>query len=555
VKTEATTAGDASTSEANLRPAEPFPSNPRTSAVPSASAVHATSLAAKSTTDERSTRVVKRDVLTWECIDLSESLDLRHGVRHGVSSVFVGIVGDAGNTEWLSTNDDRFLNRFRALCYQRLGRGPTDAVIGEVVANINARGYGLPQEPITRRVLAAQGKVWVFLGPDSPDIVEIGPGGWSITTKAPGLFLPPDNAATMPLPTRGGSVDDLRRMFPNVDDDGWRATVGFVISTYLPHGPLPVLSLNGPQNCGKSMTTQTIRWLCDPLIGVDARGEMPKKAEDLFTIADQAHTLTFDNLSGLPLEMSDALCRVTTGGARQCRRLYRQGVLNTLRARNPVIVNGITPGVEREDLVSRCVFVELRAIEEKDRLKEAELERMLRNALPGALGAIFDGVALALQHHTATTVRPCHRLEDAACFVTAAEPALGYHDGSIVSAWLASQQAVHDKLTSADPVVEVLDRVLGRNLQWQGTASKLVQDALSLETDDGPRLPSDFPKTASRLGDYLRRRTEVLARSGYTVKKSRTGDARILLIERVPLLPKTAEVKVTRPGPVIGGVP
>lgn len=79
-------------------------------------------------------------------------------------------------------------------------RGPVDSVIDEVIANVQGRGIMLPEEPIARRVLERDGKIWVSLGPQSPHVVEIAGDGWIIAAKAPGLFLAADNAATWPMP-------------------------------------------------------------------------------------------------------------------------------------------------------------------------------------------------------------------------------------------------------------------------------------------------------------------------------------------------------------------
>ena len=496
-------------------------------------------------------RKVTKSELLWELIDLSEAMPVRHGILGGESIVFVQAPGRLGGGDagpWMSTQDPRFHRALRALSAEALKRGPGKPIVDEVVAHLEARGYLLEPSPIARRVAGCGGHLWLSLGPAQDMVVKITPEGWSLASDCPVLFLAAENAGTLPIPRRGGSIHALRPYFPNVSEADWPGLLGFMLATFLPSGALPILALSGPKNSGKSVATELIRSVCDPVIGLDARSAFPEKIEDLFTIAASAHVLSFDNLSRITPAISDALCTATTGAARQTRRLFTQGTLHTLRARNPIILNGISTGIEREDLVSRTVFIELQAIGESERLKESTLRRSFQRDLPYILGALLDGVVAALRDGENTSVSPPHRLEDAACFATAAEPVLGLSDGAIVGAWLRSQVSTQDALGDSDPVVEVLGRLIRTLPMWTGTASQLLSQAMALEKqEDGEPLPKDFPRSASQLGDHIRRRKDVLARAGYKVGQHRNKQCRNILIERTGSEVTQAIVAVQRP--------
>jgi len=87
-------------------------------------------------------------------------------------------------------------------------------------------------------------------------------------------------------------------------------------------------------------------------------------------------------------------------------------------------------------------------------------------------------------------------------------------------------------LCSADPVADVLARIFKRDkvTSWRGTASDLCKVALQLEKD-GQQLPADFPRSAGRLGDHLRRRSSVIKRFGFDVQRERTTSSRLLDIK------------------------
>jgi hypothetical protein len=297
------------------------------------------------------------------------------------------------------------------------------------------------------------------------------------------------------------------------------------------------------------MLSEIVRGVIDPVIELDARSALPATAEDIYTIAGASHLLTFDNCSGMNLEISDALCRVSTGAARQTRRLYSQGAVNTLRARNPIVINGISAGVDREDLLSRSICIDLQRIPPERRRSEAAIRRGFQRDLPLILGALFDAVSMAIRDHEQTEVVSDCRLVDAAAFVTAAEPALGFPDGAIVSSWLQTQEIAQEDMHGADPVVAVLKRLFKNatkpTISW--TAADWVQAALRFEEGTSV-LPKDFPRTAAAFGSYLKRREGVLLRAGFKVTRNRNAAVRTIDIEQLPYSGLDIQVQVRRPG-------
>lgn len=77
---------------------------------------------------------------------------------------------------------------------------------------------------------------------------------------------------------------------------------------------------------------------------------LPREQRELMIAANNGHVLAIDNLSGLPPWLSDALCRLATGGSFAVRQLYtnEDGIL--FQATRPLLVNGI------EDVISRPIW-------------------------------------------------------------------------------------------------------------------------------------------------------------------------------------------------------
>ena len=99
---------------------------------------------------------------------------------------------------------------------------------------------------------------------------------------------------------------------------------------------------------------------------------MPRSEEDLLVAAKSQHVLAFDNVSGLGEWLSDAICRLSTGGGAGKRRLYTDEDEVLFSGRRLVAINGIEDVAVRPDLVDRAVMLALEPIAEKQRRDEAE---------------------------------------------------------------------------------------------------------------------------------------------------------------------------------------
>jgi len=92
----------------------------------------------------------------------------------------------------------------------------------------------------------------------------------------------------------------------------------------------------GEQGSAKTVLSKMLRALVDP--NTAPLRTLPRDERNLSIAANNAHVLAFDNVSGLPHWLSDALCRLATGGGFAVRQLYvgSSGVKQTRCARSEV---------------------------------------------------------------------------------------------------------------------------------------------------------------------------------------------------------------------------
>ena len=167
------------------------------------------------------------------------------------------------------------------------------------------------------------------------------------------------------------------------DDEQWMLLVEWLIGTFHPRGPYPVLALHGHQGSAKSTTSRVLRALVDPNT-TPLRAE-PRDAHDLIIAASNGWVVNLDNLSHLPIWLSDAICRLSTGGGFSTRELCSDADETLFDATRPVILNGIEELAVRGDLLDRALLLYLPEIPKDLRKREAVLWQQFEEVRPKVL--------------------------------------------------------------------------------------------------------------------------------------------------------------------------
>jgi hypothetical protein len=333
---------------------------------------------------------------------------------------------------------------------------------------------------------------------------------------------------SLPEPTRDGSINDLRR-FLNVGDEEWRwqLLLVWLLFAFQPCGPFPVLVLQGEQGCAKSTTARVLRALIDPS---QAPLRLPPRDEDkLLVCAKSSWVLAFDNLSGMPLWLSDCLCCLATGTAQSKRALYTDDEEHIIEAVRPVIVNGIDDMTARPDFASRALAVDLPQIQEDQRQEESTFWADFDMVRPAIFGAALSVVAniLAIRDKVDVPAKP--RMADFARFGVAAEHVLGWPAGSFLAAYQVSQAESAAVTLESNLVALAVHRFMNDPdlgfAQFEDTATVLLP-RLAAQLAPGQDRSRGWPANASQLGNQLRRCAPILRRYGIEAEQIRSHGER-----------------------------
>ena len=223
----------------------------------------------------------------------------------------------------------------------------------------------------------------------------------------------------------------------------------------------------------------------------------------------------------MPNWLSDALCRLATGGSFAVRQLYTNDEEVLFEAARPILLNGIEDVINRPDLGDRAIFLTLGPIAEAQRRPEIELWREFEIERPRILGALLDAVVHGLRAMVCVQLDQLPRMADFALWATACETAL-WPAGTFARAYTANRRAAIESIIEADPIATCVRAIMVDRPMWTGSASDLWRLCAESVRDDISRGPV-WAKNPRALAGRLRRAQTFLRTLGIEVTFSREG--------------------------------
>lgn len=386
------------------------------------------------------------------------------------------------------------------------------------------------------RIAEHEGRIYLDLCDQDWQAVEISSEGWQVVDEPPVRFRRSRGMETLPVPVQGGSVEELRS-FLNVDDDAWKLILAWVVAALRPRGPFPILALVAEQGSGKSTVGRMLRALIDPNTA-PLRVE-PKDPRDLMIAANNSWCLALDNLSHVPSWLSDALCRLSTGGGFATRELYSDMDEVIFDSQRPLLLTSIEEVATRSDLLDRALLVELPMIPEDRRRPESELLAAFKEAHPRILGAILDVVVMALRELPTTQLDKLPRMADFAIWATAAEAGFGWPKGTFLETYQRNRDSVNEIAIEAQVIAAPLLEFLEHQGRWEGSAAKLLEALEQQVGAENLRRMVGWPKNARSLSGRLSRIAPNLRADGWQMNKGRSSKNRLWIIQRASDAPAT----------------
>ena len=331
--------------------------------------------------------------------------------------------------------------------------------------------------------------------------VLVTPRGWQVLDHSPAYFTRTQSMRPLPEPQRGGDIG-LLWQHTNIPGNRRVMVLTWLLDSFRPDTPFPVLELVGEQGSAKSTTQAVLRSLVDPN-KVMLRGR-PKTVEDIFVAAANNWLVSYENLSGLTAEQQDAFCTLSTGGGFASRQLYTNGEEHIMETKRPVVLNGIAVVATRPDLIDRVIHVDLPTIPADARRDDADTHAGWERDQPKVFAGLLDLFSAALAILPTVKLTQKQRMADYERLGEAVARALGFAPGEFQQQYAELVRAGIDRALESNAVAQALDKYLAERvlpINWQGTAGQLYD---LLNTHSIPDR-SSWPRSPKSLSDQLRR--------------------------------------------------
>ncbi len=414
--------------------------------------------------------------------------------------------------------------------YNEYHKTPRASVLQEAIEVL--QGIALfegSEYPVHVRLAAREERIYLDLGRSEGTVVEVSSTGWRVIVDLPVRFRRPRHLLPLPVPERGGRLDALLSVL-NIAAEDWSLIAAWLVAALNPHGPFPLLIVQGEQGTGKSLLARMLKDLIDPCTG-PLRAQ-PRDLRDLMLAATNSWILSFDNLSALPLWLSDGLCRLSTGGSFATRALYHEDEEAVFYATRPVILTGIEELATRGDLLDRAIMLYLPTIEAVHRHSYQQLWAEYERLRPQILGALLDAVSVALQRLPELQLEQLPRMADFTAWAVAASPGLNLAPENFLTAYHSNRGLTHELVLDGMPIVVALQQLVRSHPVWEGTVTELHKVLTSYMTVKMQRV-QHWPATARGLSGVLRRLAPNLRSMGINVCFYRTNQARLVRIETI----------------------
>lgn len=360
----------------------------------------------------------------------------------------------------------------------------------------------------------------IDIGNPEYEYIEVTSKGWQIRQGGEEFFSRKSSQGELPIPVRGG---DVLKLFDycRIPEDKQNLFLAWIISNFIDiiH---PCLVIQGSAGSGKSTLSTFVKMLIDPCKN-NAPTIFPRSETELKDVYNTNYFVAYDNLQRLKSKQSDYLCSIVTGAQVQKRKLFENFDMCQFDLKQPILLNGISEIVTREDMLDRSIIIELQPFEDGERGSEQKIISDFKKDLPYILGGILDILVGVVTDYEPNTIDNPPRLVDF------------YEYGCYICGFIDSERGMnfceeyHRTINYQkrkfckneefkNTLVEFLDE---ENGYWSGTVGKLT-DEIKHFVEAWETSNSGFaPKSPNRLSRELNLIVDSLKKDGIIVERYR----------------------------------
>lgn len=376
------------------------------------------------------------------------------------------------------------------------------------------------------RVAWHEEKLWYDLG--DGNAVCIDKNGWEIIENPPTLFYNFSHQKAQAHPQKGGNLDNILPLINLKNKEEQLLLKIIIVTSFIPGFSHPIIVVYGPQGSAKSSSQTIVKEIVDPSsLGISSP---ISDIKELIQLASHHWVIFFDNLSYITYELSDAFCRLCTGGGFSKRELFSDDDDIIYSFRSVLGFNGINLVASRPDLLDRSVLLGLSRIPESARKQEADVLKMLEEMKPSILGGIFDTLVKTLCEKENVKQNKLPRMADFFHWGCAVTRALGQKESDFSGIYNANIAKQHNEAIEASMIARAIIEFMEDQDFWTGTPTDLSKELNHIAERLNINIRSkSWPQDESVLWKRINEVSTNLNATGIRVDRGKSGERFIIL--------------------------
>jgi ABC-type oligopeptide transport system ATPase subunit len=434
--------------------------------------------------------------------------------------------------------------------YRDIGEGLTNESMNTVLATIHAiAAHDSPELPVSeQRIAAHDGRYYLYLADENQTVVEYSGVGWNICQNSPVKFVFDKYKAALPVPQRQGSIDKLWDIVRITEPSDRLVVAAILVKVLVPEGGDPILALSGYAGSGKTTTANYIRSLIDPF----TKGKVLAKIPDTDHLAihgRKRRIIAIDNLSHITADQSNILCGVSTKSSTSKRKLFSDGEEVLIDLANLIILTSVGNVVNKSDLLSRSINIELSKLTDEDRSSESSLNNDFDQYHGDMLGGLVNMAVFALNYRDTTESPTFSRMTEFIHLGEGVEKFFKYPSETLLKRIKWGESEANTIAIESSPTASILVNWFEGKDKWEG----LTNDLLNILKSHAKKLDQAgaLPKNAIKLSAELRMVESALLEVGIEISTKRKNTGMYVNVTRVKIGGNLSTPIYTPPNPFV----
>ena len=421
-----------------------------------------------------------------------------------------------------------------------LGKNSNKKTIPKTEVISNARNYleivahQSSEINLNNRVASHENEFWYDLSNLEWSAIKINENEWKIVDRPPILFKRQQHQKSQVIPSMEHT--DLWKLFDciNVPKDKELLLLVWIIASFVPDIPHPLIVIYGPPGSGKSMLMEFLRVIIDPSQVPKLR--IPTGDKDLLQNLDHHYAPFFDNLDTIKPWLSDMICRAVTGEGSEYRQLYTDEGFVIRNFRRVIGLTGVNVPARKGDLLDRALLFGLIGLSELKRTDETQLKKKFHDILPMILGSILSTISKAMIIYPTVELKTLPRMADFAKWGYAIGEALGGRGDEFLMAYSQDKKARAIETLEANQFTYIILLFMEETNEWTGTPTELL-NALVKKAVENSNINYDsksLPENPTWLIRRLKEFEAVLLTAHIELKQHRDSKSRTITLRKIP---------------------